>query len=86
MIKVRPRARRPGPTGLKSWAEGPRLGLGVGEPAEDGRANEAVRRAIAALLDVPPAAVGVARGAGRREKLLRVTGDSAALSARLAAL
>ena len=58
----------------------------VTEPPEDGRANRAVCAAVADLLHVAPSAVSVTAGASSREKTLRVTGDPAALSARLAAL
>ncbi|HTI79429.1 MAG TPA: DUF167 domain-containing protein [Acetobacteraceae bacterium] len=81
-VKVHPRSRRPG----VQTAAGDRLRIAVTEPPEDGRANRAVCAAIADLLHVAPSAVSVTAGASSREKTLRVTGDPAALSARLAAL
>ena len=81
-VKVHPRSRRPGVQN----ATGDRLRIAVAEPPEDGRANRAVCAAIADLLHVAPSAVSVTAGAASREKTLRVTGDPAALSARLAAL
>ncbi len=83
-MKVQPRARRAGLKGLVPAADGaPRLGVAVTEAPEDGRANRAVCAAIAAALGVAPSAVAVAQGAAAREKLLRVSGDPAALAARL---
>ncbi len=81
-VKVHPRSRRPGVQG----ATGDRLRIAVSEPPEDGRATRAVCAAIADLLDVAPSAVTVTVGATSRDKTLRVTGDPAALAARLAAL
>lgn len=86
MIKVQPKSRRPGLLGVMPSADGPRLRIGVGEPAEGGRANRAACAAMAAALNVPASAVSLEQGAGTREKLLRVAGDPAALAARLEAL
>lgn len=82
-LKVQPRAKRAGLKGLVPGVDGPRLGLAVTEPAEDGRANRAVCAAIAEALGVAASSVTLAQGAASREKLLRVEGDSAALAARL---
>jgi uncharacterized protein len=81
-VKVRPRSRRPG----LQRADGDRLRIGVAEPPEDGRANNAVCKTLAAILDIAPSAVSVTMGASSREKTLRVIGDPATLVARLAAL
>lgn len=81
-VKVHPRSRRPGVQN----AAGDRLRVAVTEPPEDGRANRAVCAAIAHLLHVAPSAVSVTAGASSRDKTLCVTGDPAALGARLAAL
>ena len=81
-VKVQPRARRPGLQGT----DGARLRIGVTEPPEDGRANKAVCRTLAELLQVAPSMVSVASGASSRDKTLRVAGDPAALIARLTAL
>lgn len=85
-VRVQPRARRPGLGGLRPAADGPRLAVAVSEPPEDGRANGAVCAALAGALGVPGSAVSIAQGAAAREKLLRVAGDPAVLSARLEAL
>jgi len=85
-VKVRPRARRPGLQGRVPDADGERLAIAVREPAEDGRANQAACAALAASVGVPPSQVEVAAGAASRRKTLRISGDAAAIAARLAAL
>jgi uncharacterized protein len=85
-VKVQPKSHRPGVQGRAPALEGERLRLGVTEAAEDGRANRAACALIARALDVPLAAVEVVAGATSRQKTLRVTGDPAALAARLEAL
>lgn len=85
-VKVTPRARRAGVLGIAPGKDGaPLLRLAVTEPPEDGRANQAVLRLLADRLGVAPSACTLLRGAAAREKLVRVDGDAAALSARLAA-
>lgn len=86
MLKVQPRSRRPGLQGTVPAADGERLRIGVSEPAEGGRANRAACAALAAALGVPGSAVTVVAGATSREKRVHVTGEPAALAARLAAL
>lgn len=85
-VKVHPRARRAGVQGRVPDTDGERLAIAVREPAEDGRANRAACATLAAALDVAPSAVAVTAGAAARRKTLRVSGDPAALAARLAAL
>jgi uncharacterized protein len=85
-VKVQPRARRPGLRGVVEAGDGKRLGIAVTAAPEAGAANRAACATLAAALGVPPSAVSVAAGAGSREKRLVVSGDSAALGARLAAL
>jgi uncharacterized protein (TIGR00251 family) len=85
-VKVQPGARRAGILGLAEGADGPRLRLAVTERPTDGRANRAVREAVADWLGVPPSAVSLVQGAAAREKLLRIEGDADRLAPRLAAL
>jgi uncharacterized protein (TIGR00251 family) len=85
-VKVQPRARRPGLHGLVPDTDGERLAIAVREPAEDGRANRAACAALAASVGVPSSQVEVAAGAASRRKTLRISGDAAAIAARLAAL
>lgn len=86
-VKVTPKARHAGVLGVAPGKHGgPLLRLAVTEPPEDGRANEAVLRLLAERLGVAPSSCTLLRGAASREKLIRVEGDDATLSARLAAL
>ena len=85
-VKVQPKSRRPGLGGTVPSADGPRLRIGVTEAAEDGRANRAVCELLAEALAVPRADVQVAIGTASREKVIRVTGDTARLQERLARL
>lgn len=86
MVKVRPRSRRPGLQGVRDSMAGPRLTIAVTEPAEDGKANQAVCAMLARALHRPPSAVHIVAGAANSEKLLAVTGDANALVERLRAL
>jgi len=85
-VKVQPQARRPAVGGRLPAANGSRLRIAVTEAPEDGRANRAACAALARALGVAPSAVAITAGAGSREKTLRVTGDPAALGARLGGL
>lgn len=78
-VRVQPGARRTGPAG--SWNGLPKLA--VSEPAQDGRANEAVRRLVAELFDLAPSSVEVLRGHSARTKVLRLALPHAAAAARL---
>ena len=81
-VWVTPRASQPGLGPLR----GERLRAAVSAPPVDGEANEAVRALVAKQLGVPRGQVAVLRGATGRNKTLAVSGDSAALVARLGAL
>lgn len=59
--------------GLTGWHDGT-LRLKVREPAEKGRANNAVARLLADKLAVPPSSVTLKRGGASREKLFEVEG------------
>jgi uncharacterized protein YggU (UPF0235/DUF167 family) len=85
-VKVQPKSRRPGLSGVKPAADGPRLQIGVTEAPEDGRATRAACAALAGALGVAASCVDLVQGAASREKLLRVSGDAAALGPRLEAL
>lgn len=79
-LRVQPRARRPSIGGTARDADGaPRLKVAVTEPAEDGRANEAVLRALAHALGIAPSSLHLMAGAGAREKRIRAEGDTARL-------
>ena len=53
--------------------------IAVAEAAEDGKANRAVCAMLARALHQPQSSVRIVTGAANSEKLLAVTGDSAAL-------
>jgi len=86
MVKVHPRAKRPGVHGVQVLGFGPRLKIAVVEPAEDGKANAAVCDLLADVLHRPRSSVRIVAGAAHREKLLSVSADAAALIAKLASL
>ena len=62
------------------------LAVRVSAPPVEGRANEALRKAVAKALGVAPSRVTLVRGERSREKTLSVEGiDAAGVRARLAA-
>jgi uncharacterized protein YggU (UPF0235/DUF167 family) len=65
---------------------GPALTVAVTEPAVDGRATEAARRAVAKALGLRAADVTVQLGATSRDKLFTVFDPPANLADRLAEL
>jgi hypothetical protein len=76
-VRVQPRSRRDEVAGERDGA----VVLRVRAPPVDGRANAAVCALVAARAGVPKSAVSVLRGAGSRDKVLRVEGvDSDALN------
>jgi hypothetical protein len=71
-VRVRPRASANAIDGVREGA----LVVRVTAPPADGRANDAVRKLIARRLRVGVTRVEIVRGAGARDKLLRVHGVS----------
>ena len=69
-VRVTPGARE---TGITGWQD-ETLRLKVREPAEKGRANEAVVRLLAKALALPQSSITLKRGATSREKLFNVDG------------
>ncbi|MFB6394820.1 DUF167 domain-containing protein [Polymorphospora lycopeni] len=82
-VRVKPGASRARVGGCHEGPYGPALVVAVNAPPVDGRATEAVRKALAAALDVRPAAVILRTGAASRDKLFVVDGPVPALDARL---
>jgi uncharacterized protein YggU (UPF0235/DUF167 family) len=79
-VRVTPGARE---TAIGEWREGVLL-VKVWEPADKGRANQAVIRLLAKALGVPASSMTLKRGATSRDKLLAVDGlTDAELRARL---
>jgi hypothetical protein len=60
------------PAGYNDWRG--RIEAKVRAPAEDGQANDELRRLVATTLGVPPARVSVTSGATARRKTLTVEG------------
>jgi uncharacterized protein YggU (UPF0235/DUF167 family) len=85
-VRVRPAASRTRAGGRYDGPHGPALVVAVGAPAVDGRATEAVRRALADALGVRPAAVILTVGATSRDKVFSVDAPAAAVEARLGEL
>jgi hypothetical protein len=67
-VRVTPRARKPG---IETAGDGT-LVVKVREPAEDGRANDAVIAALAGHFGVAKRAVTIVHGHGSRRKLVEV--------------
>jgi len=86
-LRVQPGARQAGIVGLETRDDGQvRLKVKVTAPPEDGKANAAVVALLAKALGVAKRDVVLLRGAGSRDKTVRVEGDPAALARRLAEL
>ncbi|GAA2651819.1 DUF167 domain-containing protein [Paractinoplanes durhamensis] len=85
-VRVRPGAGRTRVGGRYEGPHGPALIVAVGAPAVDGKATEAVRRALADALGVRPAAVALKLGATSRDKVFTVTADGDGIPARLVTL
>jgi uncharacterized protein len=73
-IKVHPRARKNDIIG----EVGDALKLALTAPPVEGRANQAVVEFLAEILDVPHSSITIAAGQASRNKVVRVSGLSAA--------
>jgi uncharacterized protein (TIGR00251 family) len=79
-VFVQPRAARNAIVGVHGNA----LKLKVSAPALQGRANRAVERLLAELLDISPSAVSVVSGASSRSKRVEIRDlDPATVAVRL---
>ncbi|HEU0069740.1 MAG TPA: DUF167 family protein [Alphaproteobacteria bacterium] len=85
-VRVTPKARRDAIEGLRDGPDGPALAVAVNAMPEDGKANDAVVKLIAAALDLPKAAVTLAQGGKSRHKTLQISGPADVLAARLDAI
>lgn len=72
-LKVKPRAKRSGITGVRGDA----LGVSVTAPPEKGRANKAVIAVLAGVFDVPKGAIEIVAGGTHSEKIIRLRGVTA---------
>jgi uncharacterized protein len=80
-LRVSPGARRPGIAGR----HGDAWKVRVAEPPEDGRANDAVLRLLAATLDVPRTRLTLVSGHASRDKIVMLDGLEQAQTERLLA-
>jgi uncharacterized protein (TIGR00251 family) len=73
-VRVQPRAKRNAVTGVMGDA----LKLALTAPPVEGKANQACVKFLADLLDVPRSSITIAAGETSRNKLIRVSGLTAA--------
>ncbi|WP_436521964.1 DUF167 domain-containing protein [Actinoplanes sp. HUAS TT8] len=85
-VRVRPGAGRTKVGGSYPGPHGPALIIAVGAPAVDGKATEAVRRALADALGVRAAAVALRIGATSRDKVFTVDASPDEIAVRLTPL
>ncbi len=85
-VRVRPGAGRTRVGGRYDGPHGPALIVAVAAPAVDGKATEAVRRALAEALGVRAARVALRTGVTSRDKVFTVDAGPDAVAGRLAAL
>ena len=79
-VRLTPKAALDRIDGVATLADGNEvLAIRVRAVPEDGKANVALLRLLAAELDLPRSAISVARGETARLKELAITGDPAAL-------
>ncbi|WP_430910972.1 DUF167 family protein [Methylobacterium sp. sgz302541] len=86
-VRLTPRGGRDGIGGVVLDADGRSLlQVRVSAPPVEGAANAALIALLAKALGVPKSALALVSGETARVKILRVSGDGAALAARLDAL
>ncbi|GLY01900.1 hypothetical protein Acsp01_22790 [Actinoplanes sp. NBRC 101535] len=86
VVRVRPGAGRTRVGGRYEGPHGPALIVAVGAPAVDGKATEAVRKALAQALGVRAGEVALRLGATSRDKVFTVSVPAAQWEPRLTAL
>jgi uncharacterized protein YggU (UPF0235/DUF167 family) len=86
-VRLTPRGRADRIDDIARLADGtPVLRASVGAPPEEGRANEALLRLLAAAWGFARRDLTIAAGAKNRNKSIHVAGDPAALLARIGAM
>lgn len=80
-VRLTPKASRDAIEGIEETAEGPALKARVRAVPEDGAANAAVEKLLAAWLGVAKSTVALTSGGKSRVKVLTIAGDGAALAA-----
>jgi uncharacterized protein YggU (UPF0235/DUF167 family) len=82
--RLTPRADRDAIDGLSTLSDGRRVILArVRAVAENGKANDAARKLLAAALAVAPCRVRLVSGASARQKLFRIEGEPGPILAAL---
>jgi uncharacterized protein (TIGR00251 family) len=71
-VRVKPGAAKQSVGGSHPGPHGPALIVAVTAPAVDGRANEALRTALAATLNVRRADIDIVTGARGRDKIIAI--------------
>lgn len=71
-VRVRPRSSRRGVLGIRAGS----LVVGVGAPAERGRATEEALRTVASWLDLPPSRLRLVSGRTAPKKRFGVSGET----------
>jgi uncharacterized protein YggU (UPF0235/DUF167 family) len=84
-VRLTPKSGHDRVEGVIAGSDGPRLKVRVRAVAQNGAANAALSKLIAAWLEVPQGAVALIAGAQVRAKTLLVAGDGAELAKRAAA-
>jgi hypothetical protein len=77
-VRLKPRASRDRLVSV----DGLTIALAVTAPPVDGKANEAMLRALADLLDVPKSACSIIKGLASRNKAVRVSGLNSEVAVR----
>jgi uncharacterized protein (TIGR00251 family) len=85
-VRLTPKAARDEIIGIEAFGDETVLKARVRALPEDGRANEALEKLIAAWLGVPPSSVKVTQGGKSRLKQVTVDGDPDGLVAAIDAL
>jgi uncharacterized protein len=80
-VRVSPKASRDAIVGVMETPDGHALKIAVTAPPDKGKANAAVAALLAKSCGVAKSSVTVVAGETDRRKVLRVSGDPAALSA-----
>jgi uncharacterized protein len=82
-VRVQPRASRTAIAGVLGEGENAVLKIALAAPPVEGRANEALIRYFAKILEVPRSAVAIVSGDQSRNKVVRISGIDAATVRRL---
>lgn len=86
-IRLTPRGGRDGLDGIETLADGCQvLRMRVRAPPSEGEANAALVACLAKLFELPRSRITLVAGASARRKRVMLSGDGAALLARLQAL